>query len=176
MESSIPTNLLPQTPLGKNEILSPVKSTEASVVTSERKTKKGKTKLTSVQNTSFASTAPPSNLLHTSKPPINVDDLIKSIQIPTQNITFPKEPIDQNKPMTNKANSPTKSKKNTGEVVKRQCVFCDNIMPKKGLKNHIISAHFKEKLLAKIPSCGPGKTGPYQCPKCEKTLKFRCAH
>ena len=42
---------------------------------------------------------------------------------------------------------------------------------KKGLKNHIISVHFKNELLPHLPTCGEGKTGVYQCSQCEKTHK-----
>ena len=37
----------------------------------------------------------------------------------------------------------------------------------------IYRKHFKDQLIAKIPSCAPGQTGPYQCPKCEKSQKDR---
>ena len=115
---------------------------------------------------------PLSNFQSTPKPP-NVDDLIKSIQIPAQQVVLPTAISHPSTPTSTKANVANKTKKNTGEIVKRQCAFCDNIMPKKGMKNHLISAHFKEQLLAKIPSCAPGKSAPYQCPKCEKTQKDR---
>ena len=169
-ESPIPANLLPLKPLGQEVILNHIVQ-EAPAAITPIKAKKGaktatKKKVTSVDLSGLNSIPSPT------KPP-NIDDLIKSIKMPApQTGLSVASVVDEQNNVIDSKTSP-KKKPGVGEAIKRQCSFCDHIMPKKGIKNHIISAHFKEKLLAKIPSCGPGKSGPYQCPKCEKSQKDR---
>ena len=161
-------------PLGQDDISSAPKHQGSPTKRTPAKKTKGSKQGTKQSEPSNVSTLGISNpiIKDPLKPP-NIDDLIKSIQAPPMPIAFPSAPIiPQQLDPVNAKTSP-KKKQSAGDVIKRQCHFCDHIAPKKGLKNHIISAHFKEQLLAKIPSCAPGKSGPYQCPKCEKSNKDR---
>ena len=170
VQSTIPLNLLPLTPIAPETIVSKAEVTKSPTKTPKGKGKKNSKAATSTEKNVVASPATGNKLDITPRPP-NIDDLIKSIQVPVQPITLPTTPVPTSK--TNGSEATPKKKAAPGEVIKRQCSFCDNVMPKKGLKNHVISAHFKDQLIAKIPSCAPGKTGPYQCPKCEKSQKDR---
>ena len=162
--SIIPPNLLPLTPLQPAETLpKPIKPS---------KTKKNAKKTINVDKGPLFSSLDAGSIQASPQPP-NIDDLIKSIKIPNQTIDVntSSTPIKGKEVKVSKA-SP-KKETSSGEVPKRQCSFCDQVVPKKGLKNHIISLHFKDQLLAKIPDCAPGKSGPYHCPKCGKVNKDR---
>ena len=163
--SIIPPNLLPLTPLQPGETMpKPIKPSE---------TKKNGKKTSNVDKGPLFSSLDVVSTQAPAPQPPNIDDLIKSIKIPTQTIDVnaSSTPIKGKDVKVSKA-SP-KKKTSAGEVPKRQCSFCDQVVPKKGLRNHIVSLHFKDQLLAKIPSCAPGKSGPYECPTCKKVIKDR---
>jgi len=167
----MPLDLLPKEPLVPEEIVSKAavgKSTPKTPKTPKSRAKKNSKADTTTENNIAVNSATGNSQDMPIRPP-NIDDLIKSIQVPVQPIVLPTTPVPLTK--TNGNEATPKKKSAAGE--KRQCSFCDNVMPKKGLKNHMISAHFKDQLIAKIPSCAPGQTGPYQCPKCEKSQKDR---
>ena len=187
VQNIIPPNLLPLQPLVPEAVLNNVELAKSPPKTPKVKTKKNAKTVTPAEKNAVVNATAGNSQGIPARPP-NIDDLIKSIQAPGQPINLPTTPVSigktngseatpKKKPVpvgkTNGSEATPKKKQGAGEVIRRQCSFCDNVMPKKGLKNHIISAHFKEQLIAKIPSCAPGKTGPYQCPKCVKSQKDR---
>merc|ERR1712141_70371 len=162
--SIIPPNLLPLTPLQPGETLTkPLKPS---------KTKKNAKKTSSVDKGPLFSSLDVGSVQAPPQPP-NIDDLIKSIKIPNQTIDVNASSTPTKGKEVKASKASPKKKTSGGEVPKRQCSFCDQVVSKKGLGNHIISAHFKDQLLAKIPACAPGKSGPYECPTCKKVIKDR---